>query len=144
MTVATQKFVISKSVKIIGSVVTAIILALLVIIAVGSIQSLRNAAAVGEQRGGVLGSASEGVAQGVKIDQEQQRESVVISAGRDTFQRTKSEAIRNEPTTADRATRAVPDSVRQAYRDRRRARERLGCAGSECAQDDDAHEAAQR
>lgn len=105
---------------------------------------LQNAAAQNEQRGQVLTNTSQGVADGVDIDDFKAGVETGLAAGKEAFQTSKREAIRNEPETAARADRPVPDSVRRAYRERRLARERLGCAAGECGKDDQADAAAER
>ncbi len=97
---------------------------------------LEEKAAVGEQRGEVLTNASAGIQEGVNIDEFQAGYAAALQQGRDNFKSDKQKAIQNEPATAARASTRVPDSVRNAYRERRLARERLGCAGSECQKDD--------
>ena len=99
-------------------------------------RNLQAAAATSEHRGTVLQNTSAGVQDGVTLDQVQNTVDQGLAKARDEFQRSNREAQRNEPNTATRATGAVPDSLRSAYRERRRARERLGCAGGECPQDD--------
>jgi len=104
----------------------------------------REAVVLSENRGAVLENTSAGVREGGVIDNEQAERDAGLAAGRERFQQAKREAIRNEPQTADRADRPVPDSVRDAFRERRRARERLGCAGRECGEDDATDPAAER
>lgn len=85
-----------------------------------------------EGRAAVLTNASAGVAAGTKSEQQAQAITTGLAEGRAQFHDTKEKAKRNEPTTRDRADAALPVSLRDAYRSRRFARERLGCAGSEC------------
>lgn len=99
-------------------------------------RELQHSAQQNENRGQVLTNASAGVQEGTDIDEFKAGYNAALAANRSAFQQAKQEAIRNEPETATRAVRNVPDSVRNAYRERRRARERLGCAGGECRQDD--------
>lgn len=96
---------------------------------------LQRASAQNEHRGQVLTNASAGAAESIDIDEFQAGYNAALAANRDAFQKAKTEAKRNEPETAARAVRPVPDSVRGAYRERRLARERLGCAGRECGED---------
>jgi hypothetical protein len=93
---------------------------------------LQQASAQNENRGQVLQNASDGIKDGEEIDTVQQAYTRGLADARAAFQQQKSEAKRNEPETAMRAVRPVPDSVRDAARQRRLARERLGCAGREC------------
>lgn len=103
---------------------------------------LQKAAAQNENRGQVLTNASAGAKESIDIDEFQAGYNAGLAANRDAFQRAKQEAIRNEPETAARAVRPVPGSVRDAFRERRLARERLGCAARECRKDDAADAAA--
>lgn len=131
-------------IKLAVILLVAVILSVGVTLFTGHYRELTRAAEQNEQRAGVLANASAGIEDGVDIDAFLSSNQVVIGTGRNNFQRAKQEAIRNEPETADRADRAVPDSVRRAYRERRIARERRGCAGGQCQQDNQARPAAQR
>ena len=108
------------------------------------ITAWRSAAIQNEQRGGVMVSTDAGIKQGENIDALQEAYNRGLSDGRDMIQQTKDEAKRNEPETAARAVRNVPVSVRNAYSERRRARERLGCTARECREDDETDAAAKR
>jgi hypothetical protein len=130
--------------KIISAVVTAVVIGLLSVMAYSQIKQMRMAAAQNEQRGGVLDAASAGIAEGSRVDRWAETHNAGVTAGRETFRQSKTEAIRNEPETATRADRPVPASVRDAYRARRLARERLGCAEGECGQDRQPHTATKR
>lgn len=111
---------------------------------VGDYMSVRKASAVGQQRGQVLETTS-----GVIVDgQQAQGESDMVQQGiaqaATQFQTNQQEAQANEPQTRIRAATVVPDSVRNNYRERRRARERLGCLPGQCAEGDAAGAAAER
>lgn len=68
----------------------------------------------------------------------------VLTDSREQFQQNQQKAKANEPETADRATRPVPRSVRNNFKERRLARERSGYLQSEPAQDDAASDTPQR
>ena len=128
-----------------------VIALVLVVLAVVGLQlaglhylNLRQAAAQNETRGGLLKSASDGIAQGVHIDAAQQTYNQGLAAARAEFQVNQQEAQRHDPQLAARAATAVPDRVRDNFRARRLARERLGCAGSECEEGRSKGDAAQR
>lgn len=69
---------------------------------------------------------------GQKSSEDRNNVDTGVLAGRHNYNETYEEANRNEPETAARSDRAVPDSVRNAFRERRIARERLGCTGDDC------------
>ena len=115
--------------------IVAVVLSVVVSLFAGHYRRLQEGSVLGQQRGQVLENTSAGVEESIDIDEFNAGYNAALSANRTAFQQAKQEAIRNEPATASRAVRPVPDSVRNAFRERRRARERLGCAGRECAQD---------
>lgn len=119
-------------IKIIIGVIVTIVLSVLLSLGAGHYNSLRKAAAENEHRGGVLTATTAGVEVGQQNDAEQARTDAGIAQGRQEFVVRLEEGKRNEPDTAVRADRPVPASVRAAYSERRRARERLGCAGGQC------------
>ena len=108
------------------------------------LRQLREAAVQNESRGHVIEDTSAAVRDAAIIDKEQAARDDAIAAARNTFQQSKQKAIRNEPEIATRATRVVPVSVRDAFRERRLARERLGCVAAECRQDHEGDTAAKR
>jgi hypothetical protein len=122
--------------RVILALIVAIALSVGITLFGADYHRLRNAAAQNEQRGGVITATDAGIKQGESIDAAQDIYQRGLADARAGFQQTKSEAQRNEPETAARAVRPVPDSVRNAYRERRRARERLGCTARECREDD--------
>ena len=87
---------------------------------------LRDAAAQGELDKGKLETTTGVIADSDEADEDRDRTDAVVSDARGTYNTRIEEAERNEPQTRNRADRAVPDSVRRAYRERRLARERLG------------------
>jgi hypothetical protein len=130
--------------KLIVGLLLALALGVAVAMFGGHYTRLQHAAAQNEGRGLVLENTSAGVADGVDNDQAQAQVDTGLAQGRDTFKTSINEAKRHDPETANRADRVVPERVRNAYRERRLARERLGCAGRECAKDDNADTATQR
>jgi hypothetical protein len=118
--------------KLILAIVVAIAFAVAITLGTQHYIKLRDKAELADTREGVLTTTSQGVADSVHIDQAQNATNAGLAQGRETFHTTLEEAKRNEPETANRAVRPVPDSVRNAAAERRRARERLGCAGREC------------
>lgn len=119
---------------------------LAVAIAAGAmyVSNLREASALSEQRGTTLQTTSAVIDDGAIADQAQAAVAQGIAAGRDQFTETYNEAKRHEPTVADRADRPVAASVRDAYRQRRLARERSGCVRSECEARGQAGDATER
>ena len=118
-----------KRIELIAACIAAVLLA----VAISMVGNWYMLAQKAKSRGDVLNNASAGVVAGVLSDKAGQAIDNGVAAGRAEFHDTKEKAKRNEPTTLQRANASVPVSVRNAYSARRRARERLGCAGSECA-----------
>lgn len=80
-----------------------------------------------------IGQASSGIIEdSAKADEDRSNVDYAVGQGRDAFRQSYQGAKANEPEVADHASRAVPLSVRRAFRERRLARERSGCAGGEC------------
>lgn len=131
-------------IKLVIGLVIAVALGVTVTLFGNHYLGLKRAAAESAIRGAVLESTTRGVAEGVDIDGFTTAYERGLLTGRDAFRVVKSEAIRHEPETASRADRVVPDSVRNAYRQRRLARERLGCPGGECTEDDNGNAPAKR
>jgi len=75
---------------------------------------------------------------------EQDKQGSVLNAGRERFTARIEEANQNDPIFAERSVRPVPDSLRRAYRERRLARDRLGCAGENCGKEPAADSAPER
>lgn len=104
----------------------------------------KEAAEQNKSRGNTMTATSGILADGAKADAQRDGVDTGIAQGRDDFNNNYQEAKRNEPETAARADRSVPDSVRNAYRARRLARERLGCIGSECVGRPEEEDSAER
>lgn len=122
----------------------AVLIGAAVLFGVQTVLDWREGAQVGEQRGRTATATSGIINDGVKADAQRDAVDTGIAQGRDKFNDDYQEAKHNEPETAARADRAVPVSVRNAYRTRRLARERLGCIGSECVGRPKAEDATER
>lgn len=109
-----------------------------------TVMDWREAAQVNEQRGAKIEATDGIITDGAKADADRNDDNNAVNTGRDTYNTAKEEAKRNEPETAVRADRTVPASVRNAFRARRLARERLDCVGNECEARPAAASAAQR
>lgn len=120
--------------QVVVMLIVAIVIAVSLSLFGADYVATKRAAAVGVQRGGTLEAASLAIYDGTQAEADRTRITQGLDLGSITFRYQLDEAQRNEPETAERADRTVPVSVRNAYRDRRRARERLGCVGSECPQ----------
>ena len=92
----------------------------------------KQAASSNEQRGRTMEATSGITSDGAKADEDRAQADAGIASGRDNFNNATDEDRRNEPETAVRDDRAVPSSRLRAFRDRRLARERLGCTGEQC------------
>jgi hypothetical protein len=93
--------------------------------------SWKEAAEQNERRGRTL-EATSGI---IKDESKNEEQRLVIDTGllegRARFNQ-QLEDDNNEPKIAARGSSAVPDSRLRAFRERRLARERLGCTGAEC------------
>lgn len=110
--------------KVGAAIVAAILLTVLVMVGIGEFNSMRSAAAKSELQDtkaettqGILNDAS-------AIQAKTQRVEVVVSNARDSYNRAEQEAIDNEPDTRDWSAQPTRDSLRNAARARRLARER--------------------
>ena len=122
----------SAQVKIIAALVTAILLSIFVTIGAQQVMSWKHGAEAGAQRKQTAGAASAiTTAQPVYQDQQHSLDQG-IAQGRNTFHDDMEKARNEDPDLRTRATAPVNDRVRDAFRKRRLARERLGCAGDEC------------
>ena len=72
------------------------------------------------------------IADGVQADEDRAERDTGLAQARQDFHDRYQEDERHEPAIADRSDRAVPQRVRDNFHARRLARQRLGCAGSEC------------
>lgn len=128
------------NVRIVLWLIVALVLGVGMTTAYNHYMNLRDKAQLADSRGTVLETASGTMADGAVADQSAAAVETAVAGAADAFANAINEAKRNEPETADRADRRVPDSVRAAYRARRLARERSGCVQGECGSpgDDDA------
>lgn len=113
-------------IEVIIGLIVAVVLAVVLSIFAGHYMKLRDTAAQGVIDERKLETTSSVIADSDEAATERQRVDTGVTEARGTFQNQVAEAKRNEPDTASRATRPVPASVRNAYRERRLARERLG------------------
>lgn len=116
---------------IIGLIVTLLI-AVGLTIGGQKVLSWREGALQNETKKETLKAASGIIEDGAKADKQRATVDQAVGEGRGQFIYDYQGAMRNEPETAARADRPVPDSVRKAFRARRLARERSGCAGEQC------------
>lgn len=112
--------------QVVGALVLTVVIAVGLSLGVSHYLGLRKAAAQNEQRGQVIQTTSGQNADNDTVATQAREENTHVASGREEFKITIEEAKRNEPATANRATNSVPDSVRNAYRQRRLARERSG------------------
>ena len=85
-----------------------------------------------QQQGRTLQSTSGIIEDGSESDKQRDKTDTGLAEAREDFKRQYEEDKRRDPEIASRAVRVVPQRVRDNFRARRLARERLGCAGSEC------------
>ena len=79
------------------------------------------------------GQAASGIVEDASAaETETQRVEVVVTNGRDNYQRGYEDAKRNDPQLASWADRPWPERLRVLACERRLARERSGCTGSGC------------
>jgi len=71
-------------------------------------------------------------AAGAQADQDRSNDDQAATTAADTFRNDIARSRRDDPEARDRADRPVPRSVRDAFRARRLAIERSGCAGADC------------
>lgn len=89
-------------------------------------------------------TTSELVTDGAQASEDRSAVDYAVGQGRGAFNQSYEGAKRDEPEVATRATRVVPSRVRNAFRERRLARERSGCAGSKCERGSEADNSAER
>lgn len=98
---------------------------------------LETVTAIGETTSGM-------VTDGAKASEDRSAVDYSVGQGRGAFNQSYEGAKRDEPEVATRATRVVPSRVRNAFRERRLARERSGCAGAECERGSEADGSSER
>lgn len=112
--------------------IVAVAIGALVVLGITHYMDLRNRAAVGDQRGTKIEATAGTIADGAQADTRRAERDTGTAQGAQQFTITMQEAERNEPATRNRADTPVPDSVRDAFRARRLARERsAGVQGSD-------------
>lgn len=92
----------------------------------------REGAQQNEQRGRTMQATTDIAKDGAKADEQRLFIDVGLLEARARFNQQLEEDKANEPEVAERADRTVPSSRLRAFRERRLARERLGCAGEQC------------
>jgi len=112
--------------------VLAVLLGCALLLGVQTVLDWKQAAQQNEQRGRTLEATSGITNDGQLADANRQATDAGVAQGRDQFNRQLEEGNRNEPETAARGNRSVPASRLRAFRERRLARERLGCVGEQC------------
>lgn len=85
-----------------------------------------------EQRGRTMEATSGIIEDGTKADAERGERDTGLQQAREDFQRQYQEDKRNDKDTSVHSSGIVPQRVRDNFRARRLARERLGCAGEQC------------
>lgn len=123
-----------KDVRIIIGLVVTILITIALVVGGQTVMNWKEGYDQNHLKEGTLQSASGIIADGSKADADRSNVDQSIGQGRQQFQEDYDGAMTHEPETAARADRPVPDSVRRAFRERRLARERLGCAGEQCGE----------
>ena len=127
--------------------ITFIVLVVIVgfgIFGISKVKQWHDASQAAEVQGRTLEATSGIIGDGTKADAERDATDTGLAKAREDFNRRYQEDKRNDPETAARAVRVVPQRVRDNFRARRLARERLGCAGSECQARSEEDESSER
>lgn len=129
-----------KDARILISVIVTIVLVVTVIIGSQQIMRWRADAAQNKTRGGVIEATSGIIDDASHAREERTTDDGGVIAARVNYGRSAQEARTNEPSTRTYGAQPVPRSLRDLARERRLARERLGCVGGErqgeCAEAD--------
>lgn len=126
--------------------ITFILLVVIVgagVFGISTIKRWHDASQVAEVQGRTLEATSGIIGDGTKADQERATTDAGLAAAREDFNRRYQEDKQNDPETAARASTRNTVRVRNNFRERRLARERLGCAGRQCearSEEDDSSE----
>jgi hypothetical protein len=123
-----------KDIKVIIGLIVTILITVALILGSQTVISWKEGYDQNQINTGKLESTSGIIDDGAKADENRAEVDQTVAQGRDQFNQDYEGAMRNEPETAARADRPVPDSVRKAFRERRIARERSGCAGQQCGE----------
>jgi len=123
----------SVSPKFVAALICTVLLTLAVVFGAQHYNALKAKAALADSRGTTLTTATGMVNDGTAADAKKATVDTGVGQARSQFQQSTREAKQNEPTVASRADAPVPVSVRNAYRARRLARERLGHSEGERA-----------
>jgi uncharacterized membrane protein YraQ (UPF0718 family) len=130
--------------KFIIGLVVAILLSVAVSYFWQDYRSAKQAELQNVSRGRVLENTSATIDDGAIAEAVAEEVDRVLSSSRTEFTDNQTKAKANEPETAHRATRTVPVSVRNNFKQRRLARERFGCVPGECEASDQAGNAPER
>lgn len=125
-------------------IAAALVLGIAITIFADHYQRLKESAVQNVQREGILVNTSAAAIDAELNAQRQYEIEEGLRKAADQFNRRIQEANRNDAPTATRSSAAIPSGLRDAYSERRRARERLGCAGADCPPADAAGSASQR
>ena len=128
---------------IIGLIATALV-AISLVLGGQKIWSWREGSIQNEVKEETLKATSGIIEDGAKADEDRANTDESVGQARGQFNRDYEGAMQHEPATATRANTVVPDSVRSAFRARRIARERSGCAGEQCGAGPPSSESSER
>lgn len=131
-------------IKVIIGLIVTILITVGLIIGGQTVMSWKKGYEQNQINTGKLESTSGIISDGAKADEDRSDVDQTVDQARDQFNDNYRGAMQNEPETAARADRPVPDSVRDAFRQRRIARERSGCAGQQCGEGPSAQTPAKR
>ena len=116
-------------------IVLFVLMALVVfagVFGITKVKSWYEASQQNAQRGQVLETTGGMIDDGEVADTKRDTVDTGLGVAREDYQKQYQEDKRHEPEVASRAARVVPQRVRDNFRARRLARERLGCAGEQC------------
>lgn len=121
-------------IRVVVSLIVTVLLTVAMVIGGQQILAWKRGAEKAEAQTHTMEATSAIIGSGVKSDADRTTTDTRVVQGRAQYQSSYSEAEANEPVVANRASRPVPDRVRNAFRERRLARERSGCAGEQCGE----------
>lgn len=107
--------------KLIGILILTVLAAVLLTLGVQHYKELRTKAALADMRQVTLETTSAVITDSTEADSDRSTTDAGVATARIIFE----EGRRNDPSNASRAATPVPAGLRNAYRERRLARERL-------------------
>ena len=110
--------------QVIGGLLVAIVLGLLLVAGSMYFNRLQDRGATAENRGEVVAATDRIIRTNDEAEQERVKVDLQVHEAKREYVKIIEEAKKNEPETRKRADNTVPDSVRNAFRARRQARER--------------------